>query len=151
MPQIYVDPIIPSEQDAELAKKAQLTLESGDASGKATRVQIYADGPEPTTVDLPSVVAKLLMDALKETAAGKAVSLVAVEAEITTQQAASLLNISRPHLIGLIDKGLLLARLVGNQRRLPLRDVLEYKSANRAKRHKILDEMAAIDQELGLV
>jgi excisionase family DNA binding protein len=90
------------------------------------------------------------MDALKETAAGKAVSLVAVEAEITTVQAAAILNVSRPFLIGMIDKGILPARMVGNQRRLPLKDVLAYKADNRAKRRAALSELVALDQELGL-
>jgi excisionase family DNA binding protein len=75
-----------------------------------------------------------LVEALKETAAGNAVSLVAVESEVTTREAAALLNVSRPSLIGMIDKGLLPARMVGNQRRLPLEEVLAYKAANRAER-----------------
>ena len=91
------------------------------------------------------------MEVLKETAAGKAVSLVTVDAEITTQEAATILNVSRPYLVGLIDKGLLPARMVGNQRRLPLRDVVDYKAANRAKRRETLRDMAALDQELGLL
>jgi hypothetical protein len=51
----------------------------------------------------------------------------------------------------MIDKGTLPARMVGNQRRLPLRDVLAYKAENRAKRRETLREMAALDQELGLI
>jgi excisionase family DNA binding protein len=151
MPQAHIDPIIPSDQDAMLAKTARLALERSEPVDKALRVQINAAGRELTTLDLPPVVARLLMDVLRETAAGKAVSLVAVDAEVTTQQAATILNVSRPHIVGMIDKGLLPARMVGNQRRLPLRDVLAYKADNRAKRHKILDEMAALDQQLGLI
>jgi excisionase family DNA binding protein len=95
-------------------------------------------------------VTRLLMDVLKETAAGHAVTLVPVGAEVTTQQAAALLNVSRPYLVGLIDKGELPARMVGNQRRLPLKDVLAYKADNFAKRSKALDQLVAHDQELGL-
>ena len=72
------------------------------------------------------------------------------ESEITTQQAADLLNVSRPYLVGLIDKGVLPARMVGNQRRLPLKDVLAYKAHNRATHLGALREMTEIDQELGL-
>jgi excisionase family DNA binding protein len=151
MPQAHIDPIIPSDQDALLARTAQLALERSEALDKALHVQIDAAGRELTTLDLPPVVTRLLMDILKETAAGKAVSLVTVEAEITTHQAATILNVSRPYVIGLIDKGLLPARMVGNQRRLPLRDVLAYKADNRAKRRETLREMAALDQELGLI
>jgi excisionase family DNA binding protein len=91
------------------------------------------------------------MDLLKETAAGNAVTLVPVEPEITTQQAADLLNVSRPFLVGLIDNGILRARMVGKHRRLPLGDVLAYKADQFAKREQALDEIVAFDQELGLL
>lgn len=151
MSQTHTDPVLPSDQDALLARTAQLALERSETLDQALHVHINAAGSEVTTLDLPPVVTRLLMDILKETAAGKAVSLVTVDAEITTQEAADLLNVSRPYLVGLIEKGLLPARMVGNQRRLPLQDVLAYKAENRAKRHKTLDEMAALDQELGLI
>jgi excisionase family DNA binding protein len=149
--QARIDPVMPSADDAMLAKTAQEALEQSDPADTALHVQINAAGREVTTVDLPPVVAQLLLDILKETAAGKAVSLVSIESEITTQQAATILNVSRPYLVGMIEKGLLPARMVGNQRRLPLRDVLAYKADNRAKRRAVLDEMAALDQELGLI
>jgi excisionase family DNA binding protein len=71
-------------------------------------------------------------------------------AEITTQQAADLLNVSHLYFIGMIERGELPARVVGNRRWLPLIDVLAYKTANRAKRLEALREMTEIDQELGL-
>jgi excisionase family DNA binding protein len=125
-------------------------LERHHAGDQALRVQIAAAGHEVTTLDLPPVVAQLLMSILKETAAGHAVTLVPLEAEITTQQAAELLNVSRPYVIGMIDKGTLPARMVGNQRRLPLKDVVAYKADNRAKRRETLRKLAALDQKLGL-
>jgi excisionase family DNA binding protein len=87
---------------------------------------------------------------LKAVAAGHAVTLIPVEIELTTQQAADLLNASRPYLVGLVRNGTLAARMVGNQRRLPLKDVLAYKAATRAQRRDALRELAALDQELGL-
>ncbi len=150
MSQIHLDPVVPTAHDAMLAKTARQALERGDALDQALHVQINLAGQEVTTLDLPPVVTRLLMDILRETAAGKAVSLVPVDAEITTQQAAAILNVSRPYVIGMIDKGLLPSRMVGNQRRLPLPDVLAYKADNRAKRHAVLAELMAYDQELGL-
>jgi excisionase family DNA binding protein len=149
MPYTPIEPAIPSDQDTVRARELSRALEQHDAGPKVLRVQIAA-GEEVTTLDLPPVVARLLMNILKETAAGHAVTLVPFEAEITTQQAAALLNVSRPYVVGMIDKGTLPARMVGNQRRLPLKEVLAYKADNRAKRRQTLRELAALDQELGL-
>jgi excisionase family DNA binding protein len=118
------------------------------ADRKTLHVQIAA-GQKAETFDLPPVVTRLLMSILDETAAGRAVTLVPLEPEITTQQAADLLNVSRPYVVGLIDKGTLPARMVGNHRRLPLQDVA-YKADSRARRRQTLRELAAYDQEIGL-
>lgn len=148
MTRIHIDPILPTGQDALCAEELRNALERRDVSdAPPLRVQVNA----ATALDLPPIVARLLMNILEETAAGHAVTLVPVEAEVTTQQAAELLSVSRPFLVGMIDKGLLPSRMVGNQRRLPLKDVLEYKTDNRAKRRETLREMAALDQELGLI
>lgn len=145
-----IEPTVPSDQDAVRARELIRALEQHGADPKVLRVQIAAAGHEVTALDLPPVVARLLANILKETAAGHAVTLVPFEAEITTQQAAELLNVSRPYVVAMIDKGTLPARMVGNQRRLPLKDVLAYKADNRAKRRQTLRELAALDQELGL-
>ncbi len=143
----HMDPVLPTGQDALRAGELRGALEGRAALNAPLRVHV----DDSTVFDLPPIVARLLMDILEETAAGHAVTVIPVEAEVTTQQAAELLNVSRPFVVGLIEKGLLASRMVGNQHRLPLKDVLAYKADNRAKRHKILDEMAAIDQELGLI
>jgi excisionase family DNA binding protein len=78
---------------------------------------------------------------------GHAVTLVPLQSEITAQQAAELLNVSRSYVVGLIDKGTLPARMVGNHRRLPLKDVLAYKADTRAKRRQTLRELATHDHE----
>jgi excisionase family DNA binding protein len=150
MAKAQIEPTVPSEGDVERAREVRRALERLDVDRGALRVQIAGAGHKATTIDLPPVVTRLLMNILKETAAGHAITLVPLEAEITTQQAAELLNVSRPFVVGLIDKGTLPARMVGNHRRLPLKDVLAYKADNRAKRHQSLHELAALDQQLGL-
>jgi excisionase family DNA binding protein len=149
MPRTRTEPTIPSDQDAARAQEVRRALEKYSADRKALRVQIAA-GRKAETLDLPPVVTRLLMSILKETAAGHAVTLVPLEPEITTQQAAELLNVSRPYVVSLIDKGTLPARMVGNHRRLPLQDVLAYKADSHAKRRQTLRELTALDQELGL-
>ena len=70
--------------------------------------------------------------------------------EITAHQAADLLHVSPPYLVGMIERGELPARLVGKQRRLLLEDVLAFKTDNEPKRRDALRELAALDQELSL-
>jgi len=142
-----IDPIIPSASDAALAKAAHAAL---DGEESALRFQIRAAGRNLEPIDLPPVVTRLLVDILKETAAGNAVTLVPISAEVTTSQAADLLNVSRPFLIGLVENGTLPVRKVGTHRRLPLSEVLAYKAENFARRSKALDELAELDQALGL-
>jgi excisionase family DNA binding protein len=136
MPRIHIDPIIPSDHDAMLAASARHAI---------------AAGQNVTLHELPPVVTRLIMDMLKETEAGNAFSLIPMEAEVTTQQAADLLNVSRPFLVGLVENGTLPARMVGKHRRLSLRDVLAYKADQFAKREQALDEIVAFDQEFGLL
>jgi len=131
-----IDAVIPSAQEAKLAETARAAL---------------AAGQRFTTDDLPPNVARLLMDILEQTAAGNAVALVPLEAEISTQQAADLLNVSRPFVVGLVENGTLPARKVGKHRRLSLRDVLAYKADYTAKGEQALDEIVAFDQEFGLL
>ncbi len=150
MTHALVDPVVPSREDAALAHAIRVALDRHQGSDGPLNVQLCAAGKE-TTLTLPPLVADMLKGIVEAVAEGKAVSLIPVEAEVTTQQAAALLNVSRPYLVGLVEKGILPARMVGNQRRLPLQDVLAYKADNRAKRKAVLDEMAALDQELGLI
>ncbi|BGE86729.1 MULTISPECIES: excisionase family DNA-binding protein [Methylosinus] len=149
MAHALINPLVPSREDSAQARAAQAAL-GRDEAGRATLVlRVGAEGEE-RTLDLPPLVTSMLKDLLRTIAAGKAVSLIPLEAEITTQQAAELLNVSRPFVIGLIEKGSLPARMVGNQRRLPLQEVLAYKAENRASRREALAELAEQDRALGL-
>ena len=150
MPREVTDPTIPSDQEALLAREATRVLTGHPADGESLRIQVVAAGKEVTTLDLPAAAAAPLMEILKAMGEGRPVAVHVIDAEVTTQQAADLLHVSRPFLVGLIDKGTLPARMVGNQRRLPLKDVLAYKRDNQAKRREALEELAKLDQELGL-
>jgi excisionase family DNA binding protein len=149
MPPVPNDPTIPTAEEAILAREVSRALER-QPSEHTLSLLVTAAEHEATTLQLPQGAASLLTEILKQMAEGNAVSLMPVEPEITTQQAANLLCVSRPYLVGMIEKGELPARMVGNQRRLPLKDVLAYRLENQAKRRAVLDEMSALHQEMGL-
>ena len=83
-------------------------------------------------------------------AKGNAVTLIPVNAELTTQQAAHILNVSRPFLIEQLEKGAIAYRKVGTHRRVMLKDLMEYRQTMDHNRLNALEELSAIDQELGL-
>ncbi|MBO9499251.1 MAG: excisionase family DNA-binding protein [Novosphingobium sp.] len=93
---------------------------------------------------------RTIIKMLVEMGNGNAVAVVPVSAELTTQQAADLLNVSRPHLIKLLEQKRLPYRMVGTHRKLPARDVLSYRDKIVAARRAALAEMIELDRELGL-
>ena len=98
------------------------------------------DGPE--TIVLGKAMSKTLGMLLRLLAEGNAVTLVPIEEELTTQQAADLLNVSRPFLIKLIEEGELACRKVGRHRRLRAQDVFAYKAHMREGRKAALQGVA---------
>ncbi len=109
------------------------------------------DDPSPEgTVKLPLSAARTLIRILEEMARGNAVTLIPVHAELTTQEAAEMLNISRPSLIQLLDEGKIDYRRVGTHRRIRFEGLMKYKRAAEAARRAALEELAAYDQELGI-
>ncbi len=137
---------VPSPELVERAESARASL--GEQLGAGGR-----DVPEAVIrveVQLPAFAARLLLDALTALAEGKAVTVVPVPAELTTQQAADLLNVSRPYLIKMLDDRRLPYRRVGNRRKVLLEDVLQYKRRDDAERQKVLDELAQEAQAIGL-
>ncbi len=140
---------LPSEADAVLAKETRRVLASRLRDGDPMQLRIVG-GRSRETVSLPASAVRLLMRILEEMARGNAVTLIPVHAELTTQEAADLLNISRPSLIQLLDEGRIDYRRVGTHRRVRFDSLMKYKRQTDAARRAALAELAAYDQELGL-
>jgi excisionase family DNA binding protein len=106
--------------------------------------------PRLGTVRIPASAARLLVQILDEMSRGNAVKIVPVHAELTTQEAADLLNVSRPTLIQMLEEGKIPFRKVGTHRRIRTEKLMGYKRQLEADRRAALAELVAYDQELGL-
>ena len=142
-------PTLPSEAEAILAKETSLVLASRSQTTDPLQLRLL-DDPSAGTVKLPASAVRMLVHILEEMARGNAVTLIPVHAELTTQEAADLLNISRPSLIQLLDEGKIEYRRVGTHRRVRFEALMAYKRRADAERRAVLAELAAYDQELGL-
>jgi excisionase family DNA binding protein len=151
MPTHIHETTTPTAADALQARESLRRLSQYSAADNAElRIHIQGDEQPCEDVTLPLSAFRLLKDILAEMAQGHAVTLLPVRAELTTQQAADLLIVSRPFLIGLLEEGKIPFRLVGQHRRVRLDDLIAYKSTDDEARRRIADELTADAQELGM-
>jgi excisionase family DNA binding protein len=139
----------PSKAEVELARASGQRLAPLARLGRPLTMRVR-DAGEEETIKLPAGAVKLLVEILEDMASGHAVTIVPQNAELTTQQAADFLNVSRPFLIQLLEEQKLPYRKVGTHRRVRFEDVLRYKEGIDSERRKVLDALAAEAQELGM-
>jgi excisionase family DNA binding protein len=92
----------------------------------------------------------MLAQVLDLLANGQGVQIIPKDAELTTQQAADVLNVSRPYVIGLLESGQIPFRKVGRHRRITFEALMEYKRKDDLQRRAAADDLADLSQELGL-
>jgi excisionase family DNA binding protein len=141
--------VAPSEADARLALES-IRLLATRKIGKRASVRIrIEDGGDTEPVSVPGSAVRLFLHVLTEMSRGNAVTLIPTHAELTTQQAADLLNVSRPYVVKLLDEGKMPFRTVGKFRRIRFDDLMAYKRKDDEMRAKFADKLTALSQELG--
>ncbi len=134
-----------AQQAAVAAEKLEDVLVNG-----ACEVEIRAKADAQATVRVPREAFELFQQVLAEMASGNSVTVVPLQAELTTQQAADLLNVSRPYLVGLLKAGDIPHRMIGTKRRVLAIDVLEYREKDSRRRRQLLKELTEEAQTLGI-
>jgi excisionase family DNA binding protein len=140
----YNAPVSPTSVTVDLAQRA---IHEMERPGAQFALVDRVTGQE---LQLSEQVHDLLRKLLIDLAQNRPVAIVPLDHELTPNQAADILNTSRGHVLRLIEKGELTARTVGTHRRVRLEDLLAYKAKSDALYEKSMDELVAIEQELGL-
>jgi excisionase family DNA binding protein len=113
-------------------------------------IRFLEDSEDAEPVVVPASAMRLFLHLLTEMSQGNSVTLIPTHAELTKQQAASLLNVSRPYVVKLLDEGKIPSRAVGKYRRVRFDDLMAYKQKDDDARAKVLDQLTAEAQELGM-
>lgn len=138
---------LPSASDRHVANQLRRIL-AAQKAGEATLRVTEPGSRKPVEISLTPAMSALFLDLLRHVGSGHAVTLVPIQELLTTQQAADLLNVSRPHLIKLLKEGAMPHSLVGRHRRIKAEDVFAYKATRDAQRAEALDDLMADDAHL---
>ena len=140
----------PTEAVSALAADASRRLFRLVGANTKDTCAVRFEGAPGDVVILPAVAMRLLAALLAELAKGNGVTLIPLNAVMTTQEAADLLNVSRPFLVGLLEDGKLPHHKVGAHRRVMLADLMTFKRRQDAESETALRELAALSQEMQL-
>lgn len=140
---------IPSSQEVAQAKESSRRLYKYAQQDRVTMTITGLEGVKEDVV-LPGHVMDMLLQILTEISKGKAISIMPIGQELTTQEVANLLNVSRPHVIKLLESEQIPFHKVGSHRRVYLKDLVEFMNKNQKDRAQALDELAELSQSLGM-
>ena len=140
----------PTPRDAEIARSTHEALSHFGGMDRPLKLRVR-DSNQEQPIDLPAGAVDLLMHVLEAMAAGQGVTLIPESAELTTVQAADVLNVSRPFLIKLLDQKAIPHRKVGKHRRIRMEDVMAYKIAIDHEREQMFEQLTreAQAQDMG--
>lgn len=144
----YYDIQAPTVEEREEAKRSSDAL--SPLIGASVKISVTSSDNKEVLV--PPSTLKLIVTILENVAEGRSVTVVPTKEDYTTQEAADFLGVSRTFLLDeLIKKGVLPYRKVGNRRKIPMSALVEYHDKNRAARQTAIDEMVALDEEMGIL
>ncbi len=142
---------LPTAEETALARESGRTLSAYlQTRAEAQQIEILDDKGAAHQVHIPVSARRLLVDVLTVIGEGNAVSIIPIHAELTTQEAADVLNVSRPFLVQLLERGEIPFHKIGTHRRVRYQDVLAYKERTDAERSKALDALAEQAQALNM-
>lgn len=145
-----LEPRLPTEAERKLARESAEKLKRFKSRKKPRTVTVQVGSRGEELIPIPFSAFCLLADMLVEMARGNAITFIPIHAELTTQQAANILNVSRPYLVGLLKDEKIPYHLVGKHRRIRLTDLMAYKHKSDAKRREAFRKITEESQELGL-
>lgn len=143
------DPVLPNSRDTELAAQSSQKLAALFAKKKG-RDPVAVQIGDNEQIVLPFAAIKLLMELLSQMGSGNAVTLIPIHKFLTTQEAADLLNVSRPYLIKLLEKDEIPFEKVGTHRRIKAEDLFKYTEKLQKSKKAALDELIKQAQELDM-
>lgn len=147
MPVLAEEPVVPTERDVQLASQVMSELNTAKGRPPAKYMLSNSSGFQ---IELSEGAFTLLVQILTEMSKGNGIMVMPIHAELTTQQAADFLNVSRPFAIGLLEKGEIPFRTVGRHRRVRLEDIMTYRKRVEEERLNALGELVDQAQELNM-
>lgn len=142
---------LPDEREVHMAMQGRRALASCLSGRRRTRrIQVFDESDRAHEMELPISVLRLLEDVLAGLANGNAIKVVPIHAELTTQEAADLLNVSRPHMVKLLEDGELPFHRTGKHRRVRLADLMQFRETRERASEQAMDALSRQAQELGM-
>ncbi len=144
---------VSNAQEAEMAKVAQRCIMAALDHSRAPKIVLVEEGRDPQgapTIELPPQALRAIAHLLGLMGQQQPVMIIRQNHELSTQEAASFLNVSRPYVVKLIEEGSLKCRRVGRHRRVEFQDLVQFQQQLRQKSEDALQRLTDLSQELGL-
>jgi excisionase family DNA binding protein len=146
------DPIIAEESEKPALRKMEEVLNRSERKDESSDARPLPKlvGPDGDEIELPLSVFQILRRIVDHMMHDRAISIVPLNKELSTQEAADILNVSRPFLASLLDAGAIPFTKVGTHQRIRFADLMEYKKRRDEETRRGLIEIMRISEELGL-